>query len=339
MRAFIESTIHEIWRTRGPIAWLLLPASALFLAVSRKRRQNAKPQRLPVPVIVIGNIYVGGTGKTPVTIALAKELVRLGMHPGIISRGYGRASDVPQEVTPSSEALLAGDEPLLIAKATGLPVSVGRKRFEAGKLLLANHPEIDIIISDDGLQHYALSRDIEVAVVGARGLGNGWVLPAGPLRETPARLDEVDAIVLNATTQTFGSPVPRYAATGRLGSARPIAGGAPLTLEEIAASGKKVLAAAGIAAPERFFNMLLARGLKPETMPLPDHFDFKANPFEKSNAQIILITGKDAVKCAQNPTLGTDPRIYAVDHEIELDRFFIDFIAQKLSDLKAKPNA
>ena len=325
--------MHRIWRTRGPVAWLLSPLSLIFMAEAARRRRNARPRRLPVPVIVIGNIYVGGTGKTPVTIALVEALKRSGRHPAVVSRGYGRSDDAVREVNASSQASAAGDEPLLIAKSTGVPVAVGRDRYAAGMLLLKEHPETDVVISDDGLQHYALARDVEVAVVGARGLGNGWVLPAGPLREPPSRLDAVDAIVLNATTETFGTPVPRYAATARLGLARRLDGSAPVSLESIAQNGSRVLAAAGIAAPERFFNMLAARGLQPRTLALPDHFDFKSDPFAGSDAEVVLVTAKDAVKCAQNPQIAADSRIRYVELEVELDPFFVQFIERKLADL------
>lgn len=195
MRATIESWLHRQWTKRGLLAWALSPLSLVFLCIARNRRLKTKPHRLPVPVVVVGNIYVGGTGKTPVTIALVKELLRRGYHPGVVSRGFGRRDDAPQMVHTDSPAANVGDEPLLIARQTLVPVAVARDRVAAALLLLDKHPECDLIISDDGLQHYSLARDVELAVVGARGLGNGWVLPAGPLREPPSRLDEVDAIV------------------------------------------------------------------------------------------------------------------------------------------------
>ena len=200
-RAGLEAWAHRQWASRGPVAWLLSPLSLVFLAVSRSRRERTVPNRLPVPVVVVGNIYVGGTGKTPVTIALVRELQARGWRPGVISRGFGRREDGIRLINEETPAAEAGDEPLLIARETGVPVAVGRARFEAGRALLEAHPEVDLIVSDDGLQHAALARDVEIAVVGARGLGNGWVLPAGPLREPPSRLDTVDAIVLNTSNE------------------------------------------------------------------------------------------------------------------------------------------
>ena len=194
MRATFESWLHRQWTKRGLLAWALSPLSLVFLCAARNRRNKTKPHRLPVPVVVVGNIYVGGTGKTPVTIALVKELLKRGYHPGVVSRGFGRKEDAPLMVLRDSPAANVGDEPLLIARQTEVPVAVARDRVAAALLLLDKHPECDLIISDDGLQHYSLARDVELAVVGARGLGNGWVLPAGPLREPPSRLDEVDAI-------------------------------------------------------------------------------------------------------------------------------------------------
>ena len=262
MRATFESWLHRQWTKRGLLAWALSPLSLIFLCVARNRRLKTQPHRLPVPVVVVGNIYVGGTGKTPVTIALVKELIKRGYRPGVGSRGFGRKDDAAQMVLADSPADVVGDEPLLIARQTNVPVAVARDRVAAALLLLDKHPECNLIISDDGLQHYALARDVELAVVGARGLGNGWVLPAGPLREPPSRLDEVDAIVLNATEDSFDSRTPRFAATATLGRAKSLDGTRSMTLDEIAALGKPVLAAAGIAAPGRFFAMLRAHDIE-----------------------------------------------------------------------------
>ena len=188
------------------------------------------------------------------------------------------------------------------------------------------------MISDDGLQHYGLARDVEIAVVGARGLGNGWVLPAGPLREPPSRLDEVDAIVLNATEDTFDSRTPRFAATAVLGKARSLDGAKSLDLDELAASGKTVRAAAGIAAPGRFFAMLRAHDIEGEMVELGDHFAFDSNPFKNAKEDVILITGKDAVKCRQHPELAKDERIYWVEYLVDIDPYLVDFIENKLKE-------
>ena len=189
MSAQIEAWLHRTWSHRGLVPILLSPLSLVFRAVSEWKRRKSVAKSVPVPVVVVGNIYVGGTGKTPVTIALVRALREKGWTPGVISRGYGRSEDDVRLVTPNADALLTGDEPLLIAQETKAPVAVSRYRYRAAQKLLELHPEVDLIISDDGLQHHALARDFEIAVVGARGLGNGWVLPARPpasTRSTPS---------------------------------------------------------------------------------------------------------------------------------------------------------
>ena len=204
MSAQIEAWLHRTWSHRGLVPILLSPLSLVFRAVSEWKRRKSVAKSVPVPVVVVGNIYVGGTGKTPVTIALVRALREKGWTPGVISRGYGRSEDDVRLVTPNADALLTGDEPLLIAQETKAPVAVSRYRYRAAQKLLELHPEVDLIISDDGLQHHALARDFEIAVVGARGLGNGWVLPAGPLRESPA-----------STRSTPSSSTPRTKRSSR----------------------------------------------------------------------------------------------------------------------------
>ena len=207
----LESWVHSVWSHRGPVACLLYPLSLIYQAVSASRRRRTVANHLPVPVVVVGNIYVGGTGKTPVTIALVRALRARGWTPGVISRGFGRSEDGVRLVTPDSDASQVGDEPLLIARESLAPVAVGRERVKAGLELLREHPGVNIIISDDGLQHAALARDVELAVIGARGLGNGWLLPAGPLREPVSRLDDVDAIINEIQTcQGVIISVPTY---------------------------------------------------------------------------------------------------------------------------------
>ena len=330
MRARLESWLHRQWAKCGLFAWLFSPLSLLFLIISQSKRRNACPEKLSVPVVVVGNIYVGGTGKTPVTIALVKALEQRGWTPGVISRGFGRKDQDCQMVDSHAQAEQVGDEPLLIAQQTQVPVAVGRVRSQAAKLLLRQHPQCNLIISDDGLQHYSLARDVELAVVGARGLGNGWVLPAGPLRETPRRLDEVDAIVLNATEDTIATHTPRFAATSTLGLARSLDGKRSLVLDEIARSGRSVFAAAGIAAPDRFFAMLRAHDIQGETLQLCDHYDFSDNPFAQRKEDIILITGKDAVKCRQIPEIANDPRIYMVEYLVDIDPYLVDLVESKI---------
>ena len=208
----------------------------------------------------------------------------------------------------------------------------------AGKLLLASHPEINVIVSDDGLQHLRLARDFELAVIGARGIGNGWVLPAGPLREPPSRLDTVDALVLNATTDTIASRTPRFAATSQIGAAHQLATGATAHIDDLSdkinKAKSRVLAAAGIASPERFFAMLRAHDIACAELRLGDHYSFEVNPFEHWDTDYIFVTGKDAVKCRQIPELAQDPRIWAVDLEMHLDPYLIELVLGRLKELK-----
>lgn len=337
MSARLEAWVHRMWAGRGPAACLLSPLSLVFRGIAAVRRSRTRAERLPVPVVVVGNIYVGGTGKTPVTIALVRELAARGWTPGIISRGFGREEAGVREVRTDAAATEVGDEPLLIARETGAPVVVGRKRLEAGRRLLELHPEVDVIVSDDGLQHYALGRDVELAVIGARGLGNGWVLPAGPLREPPSRLDEVDAIVLNTpNAETVSSRTPRFVASSCFGPCTQFSTGQTADIDRLSAEIEekrwKPLAAAGIAAPGRFFAMIRGHDIECAELPLSDHYDFSENPFAGRSEDIIFITGKDAVKCARIPAIADDPRIWVVGLEVKLDGYLIDFVSNRIHD-------
>ncbi len=340
MKVQLESFLHHQWDRRGLISWLLLPASAIFMAAAKYKQKKTVPVKVRVPVVVVGNIYVGGTGKTPVTIALVKELQERGWNPGVISRGYKGKTDQPVEVHSTSNPDIVGDEPLLIRKSTKVPTFVCKKRVQAAEALLRKYPEVDILISDDGLQHYELHRDFEIAVIGARGLGNEWVLPAGPLREPPSRLDKVDALVLNATEDTIKSSTPRYVATSGFTNAIKYCNGEVISLDTLSRiQHKKQLSAAavaGIAVPKRFFSMLRAHGLDVVGIPLPDHYNFDKNPFKDLNADLIFITEKDAVKCRKHEEIKNDERIYVVPLEIVLDKFLIDFIEEKLGAHKTK---
>ena len=336
-RARLENWLHGQWSKKGLFSLVFSPLSLAFLAVSRYREKHATPERLPVPVVIVGNIYVGGTGKTPVTIAIARGLMKRGWKPGIISRGYGRKSDAVQLVTPDSRAASSGDEPLLIARKTAAPVAVGRDRVAAGRLLLKSFPDTDIIISDDGLQHYSLHRDVELCVVGAHGIGNGWVLPAGPLRAPPSRLDRVDAITLNTPDEILDTRTPRFASSPYLGECRNLATGETLPIDDLAErfEGKSFAAAAGIAVPGRFFAMLRGRGIAcSPCVELGDHYDFRANPFADITADCILITEKDAVKCRQVPGIASDSRIWTVGYDIALEDYLLDFIDQKAREAR-----
>lgn len=337
MASSLESTLTRAWLRRGPLAVALLPVALLFGALAAVRRRlfqsGLKPSaRLPVPVIVVGNIFIGGTGKTPLTIWLAEALRAAGMQPGIISRGHGGDAGkdgAPRAVTPGSDPRVVGDEPLLIAQRTGCPVVIGRQRAEAGRALLAAHPDVDVLITDDGLQHYALARDIEIILFDGRGVGNGWLLPAGPLREPPSRRRDFTVInvpeITPALARAVGGAPYRMLLSGQY--AEPLHGGARVPLAGLRA--KRIVAAAGIGNPGRFFSMLRAAGLAPGELALPDHHDFLDDPFAAVDAEIILITEKDAVKCRQIEHLKDDPRLWVVPVTAQLDPALAEQIVEK----------
>jgi tetraacyldisaccharide 4'-kinase len=331
----LEAILTRAWLRRGALALALWPLSLPFRALSALRarlyRDGILPaQRLPVPVLVVGNIFIGGTGKTPLTIWLAETLRAAGFRPGIISRGHGGHGGAPRAVTADSLAGEVGDEPLLIARRAACPVMVGRDRPAAGRALLAAHPEVNVLISDDGLQHYALHRDIEIVLFDGRGAGNGYLLPAGPLREPVTRRRDftvVNAPVLTAqlAASVGGAPF-RMQLAGKL--AEPLTRrGEAVALAGLA--GKRIVAAAGIGNPQRFFAMLRAEGLEFAELALPDHHDFLDQPFARLDADIILITEKDAVKCGQIENLKNDPRLWVVPVTAQLDGALAEQIVEK----------
>lgn len=336
----LESTLTRAWLRRGPLACLLWPVSLLFGGLSAVRRslyraKLIKSQRLPVPVVVVGNIFIGGTGKTPLTIWLVQALREAGLHPGVISRGHGSAGSAPRNVTADSTPQQVGDEPLLIFQRGDCPVVVGRDRAQAGRALLAAHPEVDILVTDDGLQHYALQRDMEIVLFDGRGAGNGWLLPAGPLREPPAR--RRDVTVINAP-QLAPELVAQVAPRGGLVAQMLLVGdvaeqlvdrSARQPLASLAASGQRIVAAAGIGNPQRFFSMLRDAGLAFAELPLPDHHDFLDQPFAALDTDVILITEKDAVKCAQIEYLKDDPRLWVVPVSARIDSVLAQQIVEK----------
>ncbi|QBE62556.1 tetraacyldisaccharide 4'-kinase [Pseudoduganella lutea] len=337
----LESTLTRAWLRRGPLACALYPVSLLVRALTGLRGLLYRAgvlasSRLPVPVIVVGNIFIGGTGKTPLTIWLVEQLRAKGLRPGVISRGFGGKgggpdSAGPRPVTALSTPAQVGDEPVLIATRAACPVFVCRDRAAAGRALLAAHPEVDVIITDDGLQHYALQRDVEVMLFDGRGVGNGWTLPAGPLREPASR--RRDVTVVNAPTLT-----PRLAASvGGTPFQMLLAGACAERLadrrERVPLSGMaargRLAAAAGIGNPRRFFGMLADAGLAFEELPLPDHHDFLDRPFARIDADAILMTEKDAVKCAQIEELRNDPRLWVVPVSAQLDVALVEHIVEK----------
>ena len=248
-------------------------------------------ERVAAPVVVIGNITVGGAGKTPLVIWAANHLRLLGFRPGIVSRGYGgKAAQWPQLVRRETDPAMVGDEAVLIARRSGCPVAVGPDRAAAARTLLSKR-DCDLILSDDGLQHYALERDMEIAVVDAgRGFGNGLLLPAGPLREGPWRLDQVDMVVVNG-----GGEGGAYAMRTRADHAVNLVSGESRPLKDFTQS--EVHAVAGIGHPERFFSLLETSGLHLERHPFADHHGFREGELAFGDELPVLMTEKDAVKC------------------------------------------
>lgn len=285
------------WYKPHPIRWLLSPLSALYRTIIWLRRHCYsigifKQQRLVVPVIIVGNVSVGGTGKTPFVIWLAKQLQQAGFRPGIISRGYGGHTDkYPQRVESSSNPAIVGDEPIIIHRHTQCPMAVAPDRFSAGKMLL-QQSDCNIIIADDGLQHYALARDIEIVIVdGDRLFGNKYCLPAGPLREPLSRLEQVDFIVHNGgkSSAQFQMNLSQIPAINLL---------EPTIHKNITDFvDQPVHAVAGIGNPDRFFKQLIKQGLNIIPHPFNDHHIFQSNDISFNDSNPILMTEKDAVKC------------------------------------------
>lgn len=295
------------WARRNLPARLLWPLSRVFSHLAERRRRayrgGAMPvDRLPVPVIVVGNISVGGSGKTPIVAWLAGQLQRAGHRPGIISRGFDgsvSAAGGCALVTAADDPARVGDEPVLLRALCGCPVAVGAKRAQAGRALLAAHPECTVLLADDGLQHYALARTLEVCVVDGDGLGNGWQLPAGPLREPLRRLEEVDVVLAHGGwPQAWPAPQrpPVFAFHLRGETLHRLQDGQTRPLADFA--GSRVHAVAGIGQPERFFASLRAAGLQVEAHPFPDHHAFCAADLHFADEAPIVMTAKDAVKCA-----------------------------------------
>ena len=289
-------SLEHYWYSDNGLARLLSPLGWLFCLLVTVRRFGyrvgaLRSVRLPVAVIVVGNITVGGSGKTPLVIWLAEYLARSGYRPGIVSRGYGgRSPEWPQPVAPDSDPRMVGDEPVLIAGRTRCPVVVGPDRVAAANYLLARH-ECDVILSDDGMQHYRLARDIEIGVIdGDRYLGNGRCLPAGPLREPRARLSEVDFVVSSG-------PARGRAFAMRLRGERlhNLASGETQSLSEW--RGRTVHAAAGIGNPARFFEALRRSGLEVIAHPFSDHHPLQSADLDFGDGYPVLMTEKDAVKC------------------------------------------
>jgi len=339
----LAQRIERSWQEGGPLQLALRPLSWLYAALSGLHRWLyatglRKRQVLPVPVIIVGNLIVGGAGKTPTVLALLQLLQQRGLRVGVISRGYGRGSQAVQLVDEQSTAEQVGDEPLLIHKRSGAPVAVGRSRVAAARALLAAHPRLHLIVSDDGLQHMPLPRALSLLVFDARGLGNGRLLPAGPLRQRAPALLPADTLVLY-NAERPSTHLAGYLGRRRLSGAAGLSDwwqGRPARSELLdALRGRPLLAAAGMAQPQRFFDMLVEAGLSITRLPLPDHHDFTALPWPADTADVVL-TEKDAIKI--RPEAVGMTRIWVVALDFQPEPAFEPALLQALQPhLKHRP--
>jgi tetraacyldisaccharide 4'-kinase len=319
--------IERQWYVRGSSSFLLWPLSAFYCAIALLRRawfrHVARPATRAQPVIVVGNITVGGTGKTPLVIWMARWLRAQGFRPGIVTRGYGgRPPAWPLAVTPTTNPAWCGDEPLLLARAAGCPVVADPERTRAADCLAEQHG-VNVIVSDDGLQHYALARDIEIAVIdGTRRFGNGFCLPAGPLREPPWRLRDVDLAVVQGEARS-GEYGMQLAATGM----RELKSGTVVAPDGF--RGRSVHAVAGIGHPTRFFDQLRRLGVDVVEHPFPDHHRFHAAELAFGDGKAVIMTAKDAVKCE---TFAQDDW-WVLDVDARIDPRFPEALARLLKEI------
>lgn len=336
------SVLADAWYRNAAWLKLLRPWSALFkLLVTRRCRRQRQyqidPSPLPVPVIVVGNITVGGTGKTPLVIALIEHLRQAGYTPGVVSRGYGtQAPYYPFSVQADTVPEHGGDEPCLIVRRTGAPLFIDPNRMAAANALLEQH-DCDVLISDDGLQHYAMPRDIEIAVIdAARGLGNARCLPEGPLREPPERLEEVDWVVFNGQVPTqllslpplANVPVAMQLQPGELWSLQGKGAVAPANWS----GGRKVHAVAGIGHPQRFFDTLNTLGFDVIEHPFADHAHYEPEQLTFEPELPVIMTEKDAVKCMEQPPA----QAWALPVEACLEPDFLSALLKQLAARSAQ---
>lgn len=357
-RTGAEAAWQAVWLRRGWPARLLYPLSRIYGALVRQRRLRylggeLPVHRMPVPVIVVGNVVVGGAGKTPTVLALLAHLKASGWHPGVVSRGHGRRYDGILALRPDTLASDGGDEPVLIRRKADVPVYVGRARAEAARALLSAHPEVDVLVCDDGLQHLSLGRDIAIAVFDDRGLGNGWLLPAGLLREhwPPTTGDPfAPQLVLRpggpagksgaASGPAMAPEMRDFGVMRRLADHAVGMDGDRTPLDNL--KDMTVTAVAGVARPERFFNMLRERGLRlGQTIALPDHAAATAyDVLPQTPAATVLCTEKDAVKAmpqmARRPP-ERRPAILAVPLELKLEPAFLAEVDRRLAQLAQGP--
>lgn len=326
----MERTLLKAWTHRGWLAMSLWPLSLLYRVLWALRRalyRTGVLRSVPmgVPVVVVGNVIVGGAGKTPVVMALARHLVAQGWSPGIVSRGYGRTSTSVHDVSPDSSPADVGDEALLLRQKTGLPVYVGARRAEAARALLQRYPFVNIVLCDDGLQHLGLQRDIEICVFDERATGNGWLLPAGPLREPWPRATD---LVIAPAQSKLGCT--SYAVVRTLEAHALRADGTRVGLDSL--KTLKIVAVAGIAQPQRFFDMLRSAGLElTRCVALPDHHHFTGGDLLLNPDEQVLCTEKDAVK-----VWALWPTALAVPLHLELPKDFLQTLNTKLVQLSER---
>ena len=329
-RLSADSLLTSAWRSRGPLAWLLFPVSLVFAVLVSVRRLLYhvgvfKCERLAVPVIVVGNITVGGSGKTPLVLHVAQQLARNGFRPGLISRGYRGNTTGVCEVLDDSAASQVGDEPLLLKRHFSGPVFVGRQRIAAAKALLVANPDCNVIVCDDGLQHYALVRDIEIAVIDRRDVMNGWLLPAGPLREPVKRLAQVDAVVLNGLANISVSG-PKIFRMKLIGSRFFQLDHPSNTCDAALLQGRRLHAVAGIGDPRRFFDQLLLLDIKHDAHAFPDHHSYTAADLDFTGDAIVT-TEKDAVKFSGLAKLP----VWVLPVEARVEPDLTQFLLEKLN--------
>lgn len=328
----LTERLESAWYGDARPPWWAWPLAALYGGVVRLRGRLylmgwLRSTRLPVPTIVVGNLSVGGTGKTPLTMALAEALAARGFRPGVVSRGYGGSRREPVLLGDLPDPADVGDEPCLI-RATGVPVAIGRERPAAARLLLA--AGCDVLIADDGLQHYALARDVEICVIdGSRRFGNRRLLPAGPLREPLSRLRRVDLRVCNGGVAEAGE-YPMQLHGDELvalddGRREPLAGW----------RGRRVHAVAAIGNPQRFFNSLRQAGMEVVEHAYPDHHAFAPGELDFGDQLPLLMTDKDAIKCRRF----VQPHWWRVPVQAQLPPSFYDVLAERLAALRREVNS
>ena len=326
MHSLAHDLILRVWQRKNALFYLILvPLSWLFGGLVALRRGLYKrgilqSQALTVPVIVVGNINLGGSGKTPVVMWLVQQLKQCGYKPGVISRGYGVNVTAPISVNANSQASEVGDEPLLIFKRCACPVFVSPNRVQAGQNLLKAHADCNVIISDDGLQHYRLKRDVEIAVVNGDALEGAYLLPAGPMRESSRRLNEVDAIVFNGK-KTLDSAFEMQLTGAQFYNLQ----NSNLKAKAADFVGKNVKAIAGIGKPERFFEHLRNLGLNFTGISFDDHHAFSAADLANIDCDVLLMTEKDAVKCHEF----AQAHHWVLPVEANIDKAFLDVVLQK----------